>query len=87
MSETKFTPGPWTIGPNQPSGKTFGKLTTYEIGGEKSAVWCAQVIADEYGEANAALISASPTMYDYIAKKAEGGDAEAKALIDSIWSR
>jgi hypothetical protein len=35
-------------------------------------------------EADARLIAACPTMYDYIAKKAEGGDAEAQSIIANL---
>lgn len=35
-------------------------------------------------EANAKLIAAGPTMYEYIKKKAEQGDIEAKGIINSL---
>jgi hypothetical protein len=34
--------------------------------------------------ANAALIAASPALYDFAAKKAAEGDAEAAALVEAI---
>uniref|UniRef100_UPI001304B532 hypothetical protein n=1 Tax=Novosphingobium sp. HII-3 TaxID=2075565 RepID=UPI001304B532 len=35
-------------------------------------------------EADARLIAASPTMYDYIAKRAQGGDQEASDIMEAI---
>ena len=35
-------------------------------------------------EANACLIAASPTMYEYIVKKASEGDAEAQAIVTAV---
>ena len=37
--------------------------------------------------ANAHLIAASPIMHDYILKKAEEGDEDAKSIIANIWIR
>lgn len=34
--------------------------------------------------ANARLIAASPLMYDYVAKRAAAGDAEAAAILEGI---
>ena len=36
------------------------------------------------GTSNARLIAASPTMYEYLRKRAEDGDVEAKAIMESI---
>lgn len=35
-------------------------------------------------EANARLIAASPTMYEYVAKRAAGGDTEAATIMEEI---
>ena len=35
-------------------------------------------------EANARLIAASPTMYEYIVRRAEIGDSEAKSILETI---
>lgn len=35
-------------------------------------------------EANARLIAAAPTMHEYIARRAEAGDNEAKKILESI---
>ena len=36
------------------------------------------------GAANARLIAAAPTMHEYIAKRADAGDNEAKQILESI---
>jgi hypothetical protein len=54
--QRQHTKLPWSIGPNEPSFKSLGKLNLYEIGGEASATWNCMVLADEHGEANARLI-------------------------------
>lgn len=35
-------------------------------------------------EGNARIIAASPTMYEYVLRRAEEGDAEAKAIVAEI---
>lgn len=41
---------------------------------------------DAYGEtpANARLIAASPTMYDYLVERAQSGDARAASIVEAI---
>lgn len=72
------TPGPWHVcGGSHP---------------DKVLAADSNLIADcshpnrppHFGEANARLIAAAPTMYSYIAKKAAEGDSDAKDIIDSI---
>ena len=36
------------------------------------------------GAANATLLAAAPTMHEYIAKRADAGDNEAKQILESI---
>ena len=36
------------------------------------------------GAANARLMAAAPTMHEYIAKRADAGDNEAKQILESI---
>lgn len=78
----KFTPGPWAVGePND--------FATSEIG-VHSDKWClldmCMDIRDKSvdQEANARLIAASPTMYEYIVRRAEIGDSEAKSILETI---
>ena len=79
-----FTPGPWVV---------VGRLTKYVearlVGGLiQEVAACGPTMADEgYGqqqEANARLIAAAPTMHEYIAKRADAGDNEAKQILESI---
>ena len=79
-----FTPGPWVV---------VGNLTKYVearlVGGLiQEVAACGPTMADEgYGqqqEANARLIAAAPTMHEYIAKRADAGDNEAKQILESI---
>ena len=81
---SKHTPGPWVV---------VGNLTKYVearlVGGLiQEVAACGPTMADEgYGqqqEANARLIAAAPTMHEYIAKRADAGDNEAKQILESI---
>lgn len=65
----KHSPGPWSIHKGDYKG-------TYYL--------CVKDISDEEDEANAHLIAACPTMYDYIAKQATSGDKNAIAIINLI---
>lgn len=95
--ESKHTPGPWKIawpdwddewefyhdpdagdyeGSASIDGEGWSQLAkvTVMVNGEE----------DEAGKANARLIAASPTMYEYIARKAQEGDTDAQAIISGI---
>ena len=81
---SKHTPGPWVV---------VGRLTKYveaRLVGRliQEVAACGPTMADEgYGqqqEANARLIAAAPTMHEYIAKRADAGDNEAKQIMESI---
>lgn len=95
----RFTPGPWEIEGLSPmcgieitaDGRdgegwiiaSLGEPVDY-VGLPKedlSAAINAEI------EANAHLIAASPTMYDYIARKAAEGDEEAKRVVETIHAR
>ena len=81
---SKHTPGPWVV---------VGNLTKYVearlVGGLiQEVAACGPTMADEgYGqqqEANARLIAAAPTMYEYIASSASNGCAEARKIMEAI---
>ena len=40
--------------------------------------------AGEFKEADARLIAASPTMYDYLVERAQSGDARAASIVEAI---
>lgn len=92
---TQHTPGPWTAGwgcgltgPTTPVLRPFcgheWKFTPVSKGRETIAVCPAQESHDGDHAANARLIASSPRMYDYVAARAKGGDAEAAAILESI---
>ena len=81
---SKHTPGPWVV---------VGRLTKYveaRLVGRliQEVAACGPTMADEgYGqqqEANARLIAAAPTMYEYIASSASNGCAEARKIMEAI---
>lgn len=43
-----------------------------------------QEMPDEVTAHHARLIAASPTMHDYIARRAAGGDTEAAAILEAV---
>lgn len=47
-------------------------------------LWQVQTMDEEQAEANARLIAASPTMYEYIKAKAQLGDEDAAKIIATI---
>lgn len=90
------TPGPWKFKRTHGlSSDTWYVITdadgfgpVVEVGGKDKSGQIAEakyLITDpEKIEANARLIAASPTMYSYILKKAEEGDAEARSIIANL---
>lgn len=86
---SKFTPGPWRISEQSP---TIVKRDFREIGCEGGELICSTSGHDNSGFfpstaeglANALLIAAAPTMYEFVAKKAAAGDSEAAKLLESI---
>ncbi|MFA6046919.1 MAG: hypothetical protein WC718_18190 [Phycisphaerales bacterium] len=90
MSEQKHTPGPWQLSAATSPGSTlliWGKPGT---GAPNSVIatvdhWLDGNPAEQdEASANARLIAASPTMYDYIARRAACGDEEAKRITEAI---
>lgn len=76
MTNTKHTPGLWRY--ESTSGSNYARifLSDDEGAGDNLRGYC--------GEADARLISASPTMYEYINQRANEGDAHAAKIIASI---
>lgn len=81
MSETRFTPGPWADGPpawyrgrtNEAHGKRPINSTSHPAAG---------VIANVYGEANAALIAAAPDLYAALAELHASVRGECPSLLN-----
>lgn len=75
---SKHTPGPWRIGAPPPN----GELT---IGTEQGLmVAVATTGLDMPTEANARLIAASPSLYEFTLERAINGDTEAKSMLESL---
>jgi len=79
----KHTPGPWFA-------KRAGGVGYFEwyVGRDGGNCSIAEDIADpmtrDPSEANAHLIAAAPTLYEFAQAKARGGDLTAKAMLDSL---
>jgi hypothetical protein len=86
--QAQFTPGPWftyddgIIRHNGPAGVLGLKLGSPWL----EEAWSYDD-ADAETRANARLIAAAPTMAGYIQRKADEGDAEAAAIMESIHAR
>ena len=83
VSKATPTPGPWELtfipqGPRGAAGFCF-----IHRGGDIIAPSLPN--GAPHHEANARLMVASPTMYEYITKKANEGDEDAKIIIEQIW--
>ena len=74
----KFTSGTWTASPEE--GTTEWRVDA----GTWGIAICADFPGDGEVEANARLIAASPTMYEYINKLANNGDENAASIIANI---
>jgi len=79
MSDT-WTPGPWVV---------IGGGSSLYIRSADGENVCQTArhsfdARDEIEEANARLIAACPTMYAYIAKKAQDGDADAARILAAL---
>lgn len=85
MSEMKHTPGPWFVErqiQNYRSGATALCITSRGEGQVAQTV--ASIVSIDSGKANARLIAAAPTMYEYISSSASNGCAEAREMLEAI---
>lgn len=83
--ETGHTPGPWNVeSDRQPNAITI----RFDDGVNASyvATLYPACLCEEHGNhyANARLIAACPTMYDYIKVRAQNGDNDAQKIIGTI---
>ena len=74
----KFTSGTWIASPEEFTTEWRVDAGTWGIS------ICADFPGDGNVEANARLIAASPTMYEYINKLANNGDENAASIIANI---
>lgn len=90
MSEIKHTPGPWAyIDATKEARMQYAPKCVIRAGsvqvasfswGADSKWWPSK----EESQANARLIAAAPTMYEYIESSAMNGCAEAKKILEAI---
>jgi hypothetical protein len=78
MTQVKHTPGPWNFDKDD-LGTWINSYTHPEPIAKMGSSSNFPI------EANAKLIAAAPTMYNYILSKANAGDAEAKEIIKTIY--
>ena len=80
------TPAPWLIEWNAAQGGEGHYITDSKDMGELSRIAAVLFHDDADGEtrANARLIAASPTMYDYLVERAQSGDARAASIVEAI---
>ena len=80
------TPAPWLIEWNAAQGGDGHYITDSTDMGELSRIAAVLFHDDADGEtrANAHLIAASPTMYDYLVERAQSGDARAASIVEAI---
>ena len=80
------TPAPWLIEWNVAQGGEGHYITDSKDMVELSRIAAVLFHDDADGEtrANARLIAASPTMYDYLVERAQSGDARAASIVEAI---
>ena len=84
---TKFTPGPWYVGTGTYEGRNIysaASVTDDEGFTYQPVVATAEDDGINCWDANARLIAAAPTMYEYIASSASNGCAEARKIMEAI---
>jgi len=81
MSETKHAAGPWSIVRGDSVVNVKDSNGADVAATNSKAYWQRH---DDTDLANARLIAACPTMYAYIAKKAQDGDADAARILAAL---
>ena len=81
MAETKsgHTPGPWSYEKSHPNAGSYATIR-----GADGEALCHIGLVMPADEHDARLIAASPTMYEYVRRKADEGDRYAAAIIAAI---
>lgn len=84
--KAEHTPAPWLIEWNAAQGGEGHYITDSKDMVELSRIAAVLFHDDADGEtrANARLIAASPTMYDYLVERAQSGDARAASIVEAI---
>ena len=92
MSAPQFTPGPWRLDCSNGERLVLSPLEATDEMGETYPVPVCDLmrggfVVDDLGyslDANARLIAASPTMAEYIQRKAAEGDEEAARIMELV---
>ena len=77
MPEEKHTPGPWTHKEDNPT-RIIGP------GDETIAAVYGGMVGDMVQLANARIIAAAPSIYEYVQNKAIDGDKDAQTFLESL---
>ena len=72
------TQGQWSIRDDDEDG------VVSIVGNSQIVIALVRTATVEPGDDNARLIATSPTMYEYIVRRAEIGDSEAKSILETI---
>lgn len=85
------TPGPWRaeLRPSR-MWHIYGEPLRNSTGDRGAVAFTAATYSDAgraKSEANARLIAASPTMFAYVQRRANDGDADAAAIVEAINAR
>lgn len=84
----KWTPGPWFAVNDGSAAEPMMMVKAARIAGRpprhEVAIVATGDSPQEMENANARLIAACPTMYAYIAKKAQDGDADAARILAAL---
>lgn len=78
-----FTPGPWTVSKRNDSEAPYSVISGAELGRAYAIAMCPRYRGADWAD-DARLIAAAPTMHEYITKRADAGDSEAKQILESI---
>jgi len=81
--QPKHTPGPW-FAKRAGDGRYFEWYVGRDGGNCSIAEDITDPVTRDPSEANAHLIAAAPTLYEFAQAKARGGDLTAKAMLDSL---
>ena len=90
LATAQHTPGPWTVAAFD--GRAVGAPHSHIVGTDGRPVAYASAgrmnEADLNGageaSANARLIAAAPTLYDFVARISQSGDNEARQILEAI---
>ena len=88
MTQAQHTPGPWELVhvPSSINDDNSQTIEHWKVEGDGWEIYntAFMPVSREEREANARLIAAAPTMYEFIASSASNGCAEARKIMEAI---